>query len=238
MLPRSRRLDLPAPSGRVVRARHVTCAIGRPCSSSDRVRSRVAEIARTQRVCRGGGAVRRPRVQASSSIERRRQPARPTITGQLASPACRHVVSPQSHRLQASRPSILQASRPSIESARKEEGENPRVFNQLRTRPPSRWGDARGSTAPAPQSKPVTHASRLVAQIAPSVAAGLGLRILAAGPATYRLYSYRRHLCEPTPRVCSGHRPVSHRLVPCESPARVAWSLAAHGGPQPRLTLG
>jgi hypothetical protein len=37
--------------------------------------------------------------------------------------------------------------------------------------------------APAPQSKPVTRASDLVAQIAPLVAFELGLRILAAGPA-------------------------------------------------------
>jgi hypothetical protein len=36
---------------------------------------------------------------------------------------------------------------------------------------------------PAPQSKPVAAASRLVAQIAPSVAFGPRLRILAAGPA-------------------------------------------------------
>src|SRR5579884_662158 len=39
-----------------------------------------------------------------------------------------------------------------------------------------------GTTTPAPQSKPVTLASRLVAQDAPLVAFGLGLRIPAAGP--------------------------------------------------------
>jgi len=157
---------------------------------------RVAGIARTERVCRGPGAVRWPPVQASFGIDRRREPARPTITGQLPSPACLQVMSPQGH--------ALQASRPSVESARKEEGENPRAVNQLGTRPPSRWSDARGSTTPAPQSKPVTHASRLVAHIAPSVAVERKLRILAAGPASHRLYSYRRHLCEPTPRVCSA----------------------------------
>jgi hypothetical protein len=41
-----------------------------------------------------------------------------------------------------------------------------------------------------PQSEPVIQTSRLVAQIAPSVAFGLGLRILAAGPANSRHYSY------------------------------------------------
>jgi len=51
---------------------------------------------------------------------------------------------------------------------------------------------------PTPQSKPVTHASRLVAQdIAPLVAFGLGPGILAAGPTTYRHYSYRGPLCKP-----------------------------------------
>jgi hypothetical protein len=63
-----------------------------------------------------------------------------------------------------------------------------RVFNQDGTRqdgarPASRWGNAGRSMLPAPRSKPVTRASRLVAQIAPSVALGFGLRILAAGPA-------------------------------------------------------
>ena len=47
------------------------------------------------------------------------------------------------------------------------------------------------SPPPAPQSKPVTLAPRLVARTAPLVAFGLGLRILAAGPAPYRQYSDR-----------------------------------------------
>ena len=67
----------------------------------------------------------------------------------------------------------------------KEQGVDPRAFNQVGTQPPGRWGNARRSTTPAPQSKPVTAASRLVAQEAPLVAFGLGLRILAAGPAVF-----------------------------------------------------
>ena len=39
--------------------------------------------------------------------------------------------------------------------------------------PPGRWDNAGRSTSPAPQSKPVTLASRLVARIAPLVAFGL-----------------------------------------------------------------
>ena len=58
------------------------------------------------------------------------------------------------------------------------------------------------STAPTltPQSKPVTHASRLVARnYAPLVAFGPGPGILAAGPVTYRQYSLLRRLCETDP---------------------------------------
>ena len=60
---------------------------------------------------------------------------------------------------------VFKPSRPSVGSARKEEGQNPRAVNQIGTRPPGRWDNARRSTAPAPQSKPVTPASRLVAQV-------------------------------------------------------------------------
>ncbi len=54
--------------------------------------------------------------------------------------------------------------------------------------PPSRSDHQTGasayrSTTPAPQTKPVAHAPRLVAQIAPLVAFGLGLSSPAAGPA-------------------------------------------------------
>lgn len=48
-----------------------------------------------------------------------------------------------------------------------------------------RWGNAFRSTAPAPQSKPVVQAARLVAHAAPLVALEPGIRILAAGPARY-----------------------------------------------------
>jgi hypothetical protein len=114
-----------------------------------------------------------------------------------------------SPRLRSGRSCVLRVmvfgpSRPSVGSARQEEGYNPRAFNQVGTRPPGRWGYACRSRAPAPQSKPVTRASRLVAQIAPSVAFGLGPRILAAGPAPIRLYSDRGRLCEPDAKACSS----------------------------------
>lgn len=53
------------------------------------------------------------------------------------------------------------------------------------TRPPSRWGNACKKHHTGPAVKPVTQASRLAAQIAPSVESGLGSRILAAGPAIH-----------------------------------------------------
>jgi hypothetical protein len=80
-----------------------------------------------------------------------------------------------------------------------------------------------------PQSKPVTPASRLVAQVAPSVASGLGPRILAAGPARDRLYSYRGRLCEPDLKACSG-RPGAQASPNClQRPGPSATELARRG---------
>ena len=108
----------------------------------------------------------------------------------------------------------------------KEQGVDPRAFNQVGTQPPGRWGNARRSTAPAPQSKPVTPASRLVAQEAPLVAFGLGLRILAAGPAIFDCTPFAGGYVSQSSIVCSAHprarasadsspaRLVSHRACP------------------------
>ena len=117
-------------------------------------RIRVAGIARNDRVCRGPPAIRAPGVKTASGIDRRRDPPRPAITSRLAAPTRRPIMFRPRHDLQAF-PS-------SVGSARKEEGQNPSAVNQIGTRPPGRWGNARRSTAPAPQSKPVTPASRLV----------------------------------------------------------------------------
>src|ERR1019366_6540848 len=85
-------------------------------------------------------------------------------------------------------------------------------------------GNAGRSTAPVPQSKPVARASRLVAQIAPLVASGLGPRILAAGPAPVRLYTHYGRLC--------GRRPSeSSRAIRFR-----AWELIAPTGPLARRT--
>ena len=99
------------------------------------------------------------------------------------------------------------------------EHEDPRAFRHIGTRPPGRWGNARRSTAPAPQSKPVIPASRLVAHVAPLVASGLGLRILAAGPAVDRLYSYRGRLHESEPNSLLGLVPGRRdQLTRCQRP--------------------
>jgi hypothetical protein len=153
---------------------------------------RIAGVARTHPAWFGPGAVRLQGVQLSLSIDCRYEPARAVLAIELASPARCPVLSPRRHR-----PTLFL---PSVGCAPKEEGTYPRAVNQIGTRPPSRWGNARRSTAPAPQSKPVTPASRLVAHVAPSVASGRGLRILAAGPARARLYSSCGQLCAPTQR--------------------------------------
>jgi len=120
-------------------------------------RVRVAGIARTDRVCSAGrGAVRFPGVQASLGIDRRRDPVHGAIAAELASLAHWEVAGPARHG--------FKPSRPSVGSAPKDEGENPRAVTQITTQPPGRWDNAGRSTAPAPQSKPVTVAYRLVAQ--------------------------------------------------------------------------
>ena len=63
----------------------------------------------------------------------------------------------------------------------------------------------RRSRAPAPQSKPVTPASRLVARVEPLVAFGLGPRILAAGPARIRLARFAGGYVNQSSIVCSAH---------------------------------
>lgn len=59
---------------------------------------------------------------------------------------------------------VFGPSRPSVGSARTKEGRNPARSIRLRTRPPGRWSNAHRGTASVPLSRPLTHASRLVAQ--------------------------------------------------------------------------
>ena len=89
-------------------------------------------------------------------IDRRRDPVHDAIAAELASLAHWGVAGPARHG--------FKPSRPSVGSAPKDEGENPRAVTQITTQPSGRWDNAGRSTAPAPQSKPVTVAYRLVAQ--------------------------------------------------------------------------
>ena len=117
---------------------------------------------------------------------------------------------------------------PLVGPRERQRGCNPRAFNRVETRPPGRWGNAHRSTARTPQSKPVTPASRLVAREAPLVGAGLGLRILAAGPAHVRLYSYSGRLCEPGPQKFARLiRARGHRLIHRRRTARLPRSAPA-----------
>ncbi len=61
---------------------------------------RIAGIARTEPVCLDPGTVRSPAVQASLSVDRRRDPARSAIVRELASPAGRAVVLRVRHGVQ------------------------------------------------------------------------------------------------------------------------------------------
>ena len=82
-------------------------------------------------------------------------------------------------------------------------GENPPAFNRTGTRPPGRRGDA-DRPARWPTVKPVAHAPRLVTHYAPLVAFGQG-RILAAGPARYRLRSHLERFRARTSKAWRGH---------------------------------
>jgi len=113
--------------------------------------------------------------QASSGGNCQREPPRPALTSQLASRARFLIAFCMRHG--------RKSSRPSIESRAEEEGLEPPSAQRVETKPPRRWSNAGRTPPPAPQSKPVTPASRLVTHNAPLVAFRLGLRILAAGPA-------------------------------------------------------
>jgi hypothetical protein len=163
------------------------------------VRSRqvpVAGIARTDRVCVVPGSARWPRVQASLGINRQGNPPRPAITSQLAASTRRPIQFRPRHRLHAFPSLCWDRAQGRARTPRRPTGSG------RSHRAP--WGNARRSTAPAPQSEPVTQASRLVALNAPSVASRFGVRILAAGPAHLRLYSDRRgFLCADPNKVWS-----------------------------------
>ena len=77
------------------------------------------------------------------------------------------------------------------------------------------------SPPPAPQSKPVTLAPRLVARTAPLVAFGLGLRILAAGPAPISTVLRLRALCEPTQNSFAINHGARPRLGPIRPNCRL-----------------
>jgi len=95
---------------------------------------------------------------------------------------------------------------PLLEPRAKEEGENPPRVQSDWDEATGPVGNARRAT-PAPQSKPVTHASRLVTHNAPSVAFELGRRIRPQGQLTYDCTPIRG-ACVPGPqKVCSDSSP-------------------------------
>jgi hypothetical protein len=143
----------------------------------------VAGIVWAEWVCLGLGTEGRPRVQASLRIDGRGDPPGPVITSKLP---------PSTRRPIRFCPCHLFTPLSLCLSARREEGNKPRAFSQIGTRPPGRWGNARrANTGPAVKTSNPDLTPRDAD--APSVAFGLGVRILAAGPAHLRLYSHPRH---------------------------------------------
>jgi hypothetical protein len=91
-------------------------------------------------------------------------------------------------------------------------------------------GNARRSTAPAPQSEPVTHASRLVAQIALSVAVGLRAENPGRRASSRSTVLPLRPLCARTSRSLLGLvRGRGHRLIRRQRPGPSPTDLVRRG---------
>ena len=141
---------------------------------------RVPGIARCERVRTGPATLFGRGVQAPPSVDRRGNSARPEITSQLAAPTGRLTVFCARHAFTPSIPRLGPRARMRATSPAR----------SIRLRRGHRGGGVTPyRAAPAPRSKPIAHASRLVTHCAPSVASGRGVKIRAAGPAHLRLYS-------------------------------------------------
>ena len=89
------------------------------------------------------------------------------------------------------------------------------------TVPLGRGSSTGGESPTGPRAKPVTLAPRLVARIAPLVAFGLGLRILAAGPAPISTVLRLRALCEPSRKVVAMNQEARPRGCPVSRTRRL-----------------
>ena len=84
---------------------------------------------------------------------------------------------------------------------------------------------------PAPQSKPVTQASRLVARNAPSVAFGRGVSIQPQGQLTYDCTLIRAVCVRGSQKLLEPHR--AHRqALASRRPADRPWAARNHGAPR------
>jgi hypothetical protein len=149
MNPRSDSAWLSALRRRVLHARHLKCAIGRPCQSYDCVRRAWRGSLRPNgsalvRVPSAGLLFRRRR--ASIAGESRRDPRSPVNSPRL-----------RAAKLCSVRVMLFRPSRPSVGSARKGRGLEP-LARSIRLGRVHRAGGVPPveSTAPAPQSTPVT----------------------------------------------------------------------------------
>ena len=152
-----------------------------------------------------------------SGVVGHRSPTRPAATRDHES-----VASPTRRRPVACASSSSKPSRPSVVSARKERARTPARSNQIGTRPPGRWGNARRSTAqPRSQSQwptPLASWRRSRRWWHSGLGENPGRRA-----SSRRLYSDCGRLCGPALKVCSDSSR-GHRVIRRERPARLPWS--------------
>ena len=175
----------------------------------------VAGIARTELACAGRGSIPSLGIQGPSGIDRRRQPAADAIATNLAALA----------RCVVAFVLVMVLNLPSlIGFARQVEGSAQRAIRHHGRRCREPAGDVRRSRCTGPAVATSGPRSPPRSAFAPSVAFGLGLRMLAAGPAHLLTVLRSRRLCE---RARELNKPRSWKLRRGGGTRRRCWTPAA-----------
>jgi hypothetical protein len=153
--------------------------------------------------------------------------ARRAFRRRWASTACRsnrdprprwNSSSPRTTSSSRLRVTVFEPFRPSLGSAGRKRARTPeRSIRWAQRHPataPPRWRSYTLAVSTGPAVKPITHASRLVAQIAPSVAFGLGAEeSWPQGQLRFDCTPIAGALCRSSSIVCWGHPRARHRRV-------------------------